>query len=62
MTGVDAQHQANHKNQMMQVSIWDSLTMNAPKSLVQYESEYNLGGVTCGPLLLKVIIHSVTMD
>ena len=37
MTGVDAQHQANQNNQMMQMSIWDSLTMGAQKSLAQYE-------------------------
>ena len=62
MTGVDAQHQANQNNQMMQVRIWDSLTMQAHKSLAQYESEYTFGGVICGPLLLKIIIRLSTMD
>jgi hypothetical protein len=62
MTGVDAQHRANQNNQMMQVSIWDSLTMRAQQSLAQHESEYTLGGVICGPLLLKVIIRLATMD
>jgi hypothetical protein len=33
MTGADAQHQANQNNQMMQVSIWDLLTMRAQQSL-----------------------------
>ncbi len=62
MTGADAQHQANQNNQMMQVSIWDLLTMRTQQSLAQYKSEYTFGGVICGPLLLKVIIHSATMD
>ena len=62
MTGIDAQHQANQNNQMMQVSNWDLLTMRAQQSLAQYESEYAFGGVICGPLLLKVIIRSATMD
>ena len=62
MTGVDAQHQANQNNQMMQVSIWDSLTMRAQQSLAQYESEYTFGGVICAPLLIKIIIRSATMD
>jgi hypothetical protein len=47
---------------MMQVSIWDSLTMRAQQSLAQHELKYTLGGVICGPLLLKVIIHLATMD
>ncbi len=62
MTGVDAQHRANQNNQMMQESIWGSLTMRAQQSLSQYEPEYIVGGVICGPLLLKVIIRSATMD
>ena len=62
MTGVDAQHQANQNNQMMQVSIWDLLTMQAQQSLAQYELEYTFGGVICRPLLLKVIIRPATMD
>ena len=33
MTGADAQHQANHNSQMMQVSIWESLTIKAQQSL-----------------------------
>jgi hypothetical protein len=45
MTGTDAQHQANQNNQMMQVSIWDSLTMRAQQYLAQYKSEYTIGGV-----------------
>ena len=36
MTGVDAQHQANQNNQMMQVSIWDLLTMRSQQRLAQY--------------------------
>ena len=62
MTGADVQHRANQNNQMMQVSIWDSLTMQAQQSLAQHELEYTHGGVICGPLLLKVIIRSATMD
>ena len=62
MTGANAQHQANQNNQMMQVSIWDSLTMRAQQSLAQYKSEYTFGGVICGPLLHKIIICSATMD
>jgi len=62
MTGADAQHRANQNNQMMQVRIWDSLTMRAQQSLAQYELEYTFGGVTCGPLLLKIIIRLATMD
>jgi hypothetical protein len=38
MTGSDAQHWTNQNNQMMQVSIWDSLTMSAQQSLIQYEA------------------------
>ena len=62
MTGAYSQHKDNQNNQMMQMSIWDSLTMRAQQSLAQYESEYTLGGVTCGPLLLKIIIRSARMD
>ncbi len=62
MTGADAQHQANQNNQMIQVSIWDLLTMQAQQSLAQHKLEYTLGGVICGPLLLKVIIPLATMD
>ena len=62
MTGADAQHRANQNNQMMQMSIWDLLTMRAQQSLTQHESDYTLGGIICGPLLLKVIIRSATMD
>jgi hypothetical protein len=62
MTGADAQHRANQNNQMMQMSIWDLLTMRAQQSLTQNESDYTLGGIICGPLLLKVIIRSATMD
>ena len=62
MTGADSQHRANQNNQMMQMSIWDSLTMHAQQSLSQYELEYTLGGVTCGSLLLKIIIRSAPMD
>ena len=62
MTGADTQHQANQNNQMMQVSIWDLLTMQAQQSLFQYKLEYSFGGVICGPLLLKVIIHLATMN
>ncbi len=40
MTGADAQHQANQDNQMMQVSIWDLLTMRAQQSLARYKLEY----------------------
>jgi hypothetical protein len=56
MTGADAQHRANQNNQMMQMSIWDLLSMRAQQSLAQHNLEYTLGGVICGPLLLKVII------
>ena len=62
MTRVDTKHRANQNNQMMQVSIWDSLTMQAQQSHSQYESEYTIGGVICGPLLLKIIIRLATMD
>ena len=62
MTGADAQHQASQNNQMMQVSIWDLLTMLAQKSLAQYKLEYTFGGVIYGPLLLKIIIRVATMD
>jgi hypothetical protein len=62
MTGADTQHQANQNNQMIQTSIWDLLTMRAQQSLTQHESDYTLGGVICGPLLLKVIIRFATMD
>ena len=62
MIGNNARHQANQNNQMMQDIIWDSLTMRAQQSLSQYEPEYAFGGVICGPLLLKVIIRSATMD
>ena len=62
MTGADAQHQANQNNQMMQMSIWDSITMRAQQILTQHEPDYTLGGIICGPLLLKVIIRSATMD
>jgi hypothetical protein len=61
MTGVDAQHCANQNNQMIQESIWGSLTMRAQQSLAQHEPDYIFGGVICGPLLLKVIIRSATM-
>ena len=36
--------------------------MRAQQSLAQYKSEYTFGGVICGPLLLKIIIRSATMD
>ena len=35
MTGAEAQHRANQSNQMMQVNIWDLLTMWALQSLTQ---------------------------
>jgi hypothetical protein len=47
---------------MMQESIWGSLTMRAQQSLDQHEPDYIFGVVICGPLLLKVIIRSATMD
>jgi hypothetical protein len=53
MTGVDAQNRANQNNQMMQESIWGSLTMRAQQSLAQHEPDYIFGDVICGPLLLK---------
>ncbi len=62
MTGADAQHRANQNSQMMQMSIWDLLTMRAQQSLTQHESDYTFDGIICGPLLLKVIICSATMD
>ncbi len=62
MTGADAQHQANQNNHMMQMIIWNSLTLRAQQSLTQHELDYTLGSIICGPLLLKVIIHSATMD
>jgi hypothetical protein len=36
--------------------------MRSQKSLAQHELEFTLGGVICGPLLLKVIIRLATMD
>jgi hypothetical protein len=36
--------------------------MRAQQSLAQHEPEYSFGGVIYGPLLLKVIIRSATMD
>jgi len=45
MTGADAQHQANQNNQMVQMSIWNLITMRAQQSLAQHESEYTLGGI-----------------
>jgi hypothetical protein len=36
--------------------------MRAQQSLSQHEPDYIVGGVICGPLLLKVIIRSATMD
>ena len=62
MIGADAQHRANQNNQMMQASIWDSLTLRAQQSLAQYEAEYSFNSIICGPLLLKVIIRTATMD
>ena len=62
MTGVDANHRANQNNQMMQTSIWESLTLRAQQSLTQYEAEYAFAGIICGPLLLKIIICMATMD
>jgi hypothetical protein len=62
MTGADAQHRANQNNQMMQTSIWNLLTKRAQQSLTQHKLDYTLGGIICGPLLLKVIIRSATMD
>ncbi len=62
MTGANAQHRASQNNQMMQTCIWDLLTMRAQQSLTQHESDYTLGGINCGPLLLKLIIRSATMD
>ncbi len=46
----------------MQMSIRDLLTMRAQQSLTQHELDYTLESVICGPLLLKVIIRSATMD
>ena len=62
MTGADARHRANQNNQMMQVRIWDLLTMRAQQSLTPYESEYTFNSIICGPLLLKIIIRLATMD
>ena len=62
MTRVDAQNHANQNNQMMQASIWDSLTLRAQQGLPQYEAEYSFNRIICGPLLLKVIICTATMD
>jgi hypothetical protein len=42
MTGADTQHRANQNYQMMQMSIWDLLTMRAQQSLTQHESDYTL--------------------
>ena len=62
MTGADAQHLANQNNQIMQVSIWDLLTLRAQQSLTQYKVEYTFDGIICGPLLLKIIICLATID
>ena len=36
--------------------------MRAQQSLTQYELEHTFNGIICGPLLLKIIICSATMD
>ena len=40
--------------------IWGSLTLRAQQRIVQYEDEYKFNGLLCGPLLLKIIIRTVT--
>jgi len=45
---------------MLQTCIWGSLTRRAQQRLTQYEAEYTFNGLFCGPLLLKVIIRTVT--
>jgi hypothetical protein len=62
MTGADAQQRANQNNQMMQASIWESLTLRTQQSLTQYKVEYTFNRIICGPLLLKIIIRTATMD
>ncbi len=34
--------------------------MRAQKLISQYKDEYMFNGLLCGPLLLKIIIHTVT--
>ena len=62
MTGTDAKRWANQNNQMMQASIWELLTLRAQQSITQYKAEYTFDGVICGPLLLKIIVSTATMD
>ena len=47
---------------MTHASIWESLTLRTQQSLTQYKAEYTFNTVTCGPLLLKIIIRMATMD
>jgi len=56
----NSQHRASQNNQMMQECIWESLTLRAQQRIAQYEDEYTLNGLLCGPLLLKIIICTVT--
>jgi hypothetical protein len=60
MVGEDSQHRANQNNQMMAECIWGLLTLRAQQRIAQYEDEYTFNGLFCGPLLLKIIIRTVT--
>jgi hypothetical protein len=60
MMGKDAQYQTHKNNQMLQECIWGSLTLRAQHRLVQYEDEYTVNGLCCGPLLLNLIKRTVT--
>jgi hypothetical protein len=60
MIGEDSQHRANQNNQMMVECIWGLLTLRAQQCIVQYEDKYKFNSLLCGPLLLKIIIGTVT--
>jgi hypothetical protein len=60
MIGEDSQHRESQNNQMMAECIWVSLTLKAQQRIAQYEDEYTFNGLFCWPLLLKIIIRTVT--
>ena len=60
MIGKDSQNRANQNNQMLQECIWGLLTLRAQHYLAQYEAEYTVNGLGCGPLLLNIIRRTVT--
>ncbi len=45
---------------MLQECIWGSLTLRAQHRLAQYEDEYTVNRLFCGPLLLNLIKCTVT--